>query len=163
MPRPRPTRQTKASRVGGFARREQDWALQSNLAAGEINQTFKQLRAAQIREALARREWNNHKQQMKHAAEVELFPTDERNGKKSGLALYVWMKREARGLYGQRHQFAFDVAKKAQRALQHRDLWIAEASFVPKRIPRSVGRASRGMRFGRQGGGPREAKASGRN
>ena len=39
----------QSARIAGYARREQDWALQSNAAAGEITMTFKQLRAAQIR------------------------------------------------------------------------------------------------------------------
>ena len=59
-------------------RREQDWAFQSNLAAGEITQIFKQLRAAQIREAIAEQELKNHQQQIKHAQEIEQFP--ERRG-----------------------------------------------------------------------------------
>ena len=47
------TRRARPAKIGGYARREQDWAFQSNLAAGEITQIFKQLRAAQIREAIA--------------------------------------------------------------------------------------------------------------
>ena len=34
-------------------------------------------------------------------------------------AFYTWLKREVRGMYGQVFQFAYDVAKKAERALQH--------------------------------------------
>lgn len=109
----------KAARIGSYARREQEWAFQSNLAAGEITQTLKQLRAAQIREAIAEREWKNHQQQIRHAEEIEQFLAGEKKGKKSNQALYAWMKREAKGLYGQCFQFAFDVAKKAERALQH--------------------------------------------
>ena len=37
------------AKFGSYFRREQDWIFQSNLAAGEINQIFKQLRGAQIR------------------------------------------------------------------------------------------------------------------
>jgi hypothetical protein len=107
-----------AAKIGGYARREQEWAFQSNLAAGEITQSYKQLRAAQIREAVAKREWENHQQQMRNAEEVERFLTDERTGKKTGQALYTWMRREVRGLYTQCFQFAFDVARKAERALQ---------------------------------------------
>ncbi len=40
-------------KLGTFSRREQDWTYQSNMAEGEINQVMKQLRAAQIREAIA--------------------------------------------------------------------------------------------------------------
>lgn len=110
------------AKIGTYARREQDWALQSNLAAGEISQTFKQLRAAQIREAVAEQELKNHRQQMKHAQEIERFLNaegTEKNGKKTNRSLYTWMKREVKGLYAQCFQFAFDIAKKAERALQH--------------------------------------------
>lgn len=110
------------AKIGGYVRREQDWAFQSNLAAGEITQIFKQLRAAQIREAIAELELKNHRQQMKHAEEIEQFLNgDSANpkGKKTNQALYAWMKREVKGLYAQCFQFAFDVAKKAERALQH--------------------------------------------
>ena len=112
----------RASRIDSFARRERDWALQSNLAAGEISQIFKQIRAAQIREAIAELELTNHRQQMKHAEEIERFLNEEgteKTGKKTNKALYAWMKREVKGLYSQSFQFAFDIARKAERALQH--------------------------------------------
>jgi hypothetical protein len=112
----------KASKIGSYARREQDWAFQSNLAAGEITQIFKQIRGAEIRQAIAELELKNHRQQMKHAEEIEHFLNEEgteKKGKKTNKSLYAWMKREVKGLYGQCFQFAFDVAKKAERALQH--------------------------------------------
>lgn len=115
-----------AAKIGSYARREQEWAFQSNLVAGEITQIFKQLRAAQIREAIAEREWKNHQQQIKNAQEIEQFLNgeetqigDKKHKKVSTQAFYTWMKREVKGLYGQCFQFAFDVAKKAERALQH--------------------------------------------
>ena len=122
----------KAAKIGGYARREQDWAFQSNLAAGEITQIFKQLRAAQIREAIAELELKNHRQQMKHAEEIERFLNEEgteKTGKKTNKAFYAWMKREVKGLYGQVFQFAFDIAKKAERALQH-ELGDPELSYL---------------------------------
>ena len=112
----------RASRIDGFARREREWALQSNLAAGEIAQIFKQIRAAQIREAIAEQELKSHRLQMKHAEEIERFLNEEcteKKGKKTNKALYAWMKREVKGLYSQAFQFAFDIARKAERALQH--------------------------------------------
>jgi hypothetical protein len=120
---------SKAAKIGSYARREQDWGFQSNLAAGEINQIFKQLRAAEIREFIAEREWENHKIQIRNAEEIEQFLTDERTGKKTNRAFYAWMKREVRGLYSHVFQFAFDVAKKAERALQH-ELGDPELSFL---------------------------------
>lgn len=130
-----------SAKIGSYARREQDWAFQSNLAVGEINQIFKQLRAAQIREAIAEREWTNHQQQIKNAEEIEYFLTAEKNSewkhkidtkqdpKKTNKAFYTWMKREVKGLYGQAFQFAFDIARKAERALQH-ELGNSQLSFL---------------------------------
>jgi hypothetical protein len=111
-----------AGKVAGFQRREQEWAFQSNSVAGEITQIFKQIRAAEIRQAVAELELNNHRQQMMHAEEIERFLNEEgtaQTGKQANKALYAWMKREVRGMYSQCFQFAFDTAKKAERALQH--------------------------------------------
>lgn len=111
----------RAGKFGSFARREQDWAFQSNLAAGEISQVYKQLRAAQIREAIADWELKSHRQQMANADEIDRFLNaegTERNGKKSNKALYAWLRGEVKGLYGQCYQLAFELAKKAERALQ---------------------------------------------
>jgi hypothetical protein len=119
----------RASRIASFIRREEEWAFQSNLAAGEMTHLFKQLRAAEIREAIAQREWDNHQQQLRHAQEIERFLTDERTGKKTGQALYAFLKREVRGLYNQCFQLAFDVARKAERALQH-ELGDPELRFI---------------------------------
>ena len=106
----------------------------ATLAAGEINQILKQLRAAQIREAIAEREWTTTRQQIKHAEEIEHFfkgeETRRRPSKKDhNQAFYTWMKREVKGLYSQCFQFAFDVAKKAERALQH-ELGDPRPSFI---------------------------------
>jgi hypothetical protein len=110
---------SKVAKIGGYARREQEWAFQSNVVAGDITQVFKQLRAAQIREAIAEWEWKNHQQQIVFSEEIERFLTEEKKGKKTNQAFYSWMKREVKGLYAQCFQFAFDVAKKAEHALQH--------------------------------------------
>jgi hypothetical protein len=112
----------QAGKVGGYSRREQDWVHQRNLAVGEINQVFKQIRAAQIREAVAEMELRNHRKQMEHADEIERFLNGEgmhSDGKKTNKTLYAWMKRELKGLHARAFQFAFDVARKAERALQH--------------------------------------------
>ncbi len=122
----------KSARIGTYTRREQDWSFQSNLAAGEISQIFKQLRAAQIREAIAELELKNHRQQMKHAEEIERFLNEEgteSKGKQTNKAMYAWMKREVKGLYAQCFQLSFDIAKKAERALQH-ELGNPELSYL---------------------------------
>jgi len=119
----------QAAKIGSYARREQEWAFQSNLTAGEITQIYKQLRAAQIREAIAELEWKNHQRQILFAEEIEQFLTDEKTGKTTNQAFYAWMKREVKGLYAQCFQFSFDIAKKAERALQH-ELGNPELSYI---------------------------------
>lgn len=110
---------SQAAKIGGYQRREQEWTFQRNMVASEMTQIYRQWRAAQIREALAEREWRNHQQQIRHAEEVEEFLTDPKKGKTSNVELYGWLRREVRGLYSQCFQFAYDVAKQAERALQH--------------------------------------------
>jgi len=111
-----------AARVDSFDRRRREWVFQSNLAAAEINQIYKQLRAAQLREAIAEQELTSHRKQMEHAEEIERFLNGDGtqpNGKVTNQALYAFQKREIRGMYAQCFQLAFDTAKKAERALQH--------------------------------------------
>jgi hypothetical protein len=124
----------RAARIDGFARREREWAFQSNQAAGEITQIFKQIRAAEIREAIADLELRNHREQMKHAAQIEYFLNEEganKTGKRTNKSLYAYLKREVKGLYAQCFQMAFDVARRAERALQHElgDMSLAFLQF----------------------------------
>ena len=64
---------TKAGKLGSYARRETGWTFQSNSAKGEINQILKQLRGAQIREAIAKKEYDNHQVQMANAQQIVDF------------------------------------------------------------------------------------------
>jgi hypothetical protein len=105
---------TQTAKAGSYERRQQEWTNQNNAAAGEITQLFKQLRAAQIREAMAEMDWKNHQVQIKQSEAVEHFLSD----KTTNVDFYVWMKRELKSLYGQGFQFAFNIARKAERALQ---------------------------------------------
>ena len=111
-----------AAKVGGYWRREQEWAQQSSQSTAEINQIFKQLRAAQLREAISEREFRNQQLQTKQAAEVEQFLNAEgqnAKGKAGNKALYAWSKRETRGLYTRTLALAQDLARKAETAMQH--------------------------------------------
>jgi hypothetical protein len=110
---------TKSSKLGSYDRRKENWQFDSNVAAGEISALFKQLRAAQIREAIAEREFKNHQEQIAHAKEIEDFLIEEKQGKQTNQAFYVWMKREVKGLCARCYELAFEVAKQAERALQH--------------------------------------------
>ncbi len=71
----------------------------------------------------------NQRTQIKNAQEIEYFLTGEKNPewtqkvspterKRAGRDLYTWLQREVRGLHSQAFQLAFDLARKAERALQ---------------------------------------------
>lgn len=109
---------SKTSKIGAYTRRQQEWTFQSNLAAREMNQSYKGLRAAQIRECIAQNEWKNHQKQIELAKEVEEFLADEKK-KRANKDFYLWMKRELKGLHSRCYDLAYWVAKKAERALQY--------------------------------------------
>jgi hypothetical protein len=114
----------KAGKLGSYSRRQYEWLSQSNQAKGEINQIFKQLRGAQIREAITAKEFENHQTQMQYAQEIVDFlqGKDAPPGfqvKETTTGFYAWMKREVKALYAKSFQLAFEVAKKAERGLQH--------------------------------------------
>jgi hypothetical protein len=114
-----------AGKMGSFSRREQDWAFQRKAAAGELTQLYKQFRAAEIREYIAKREHEHHIKQIQQSKDVLEFLTNEQNlrigdqRKTTTEDFYLWMKREAQGLHAKCFQFAYDVAKKAEKALHH--------------------------------------------
>lgn len=108
---------SEAARLNSFMRREQEWAHQSNAAQYEITTLYKQLRAAQIREAVTERELHNHRKQMGYAREIETFLSDERGSRGATQGLHAWMKRETRGLLGKAMEMATEVARNAQAAM----------------------------------------------
>ncbi len=126
-----------AGRLGTFSRREQDWTFQSNLAAGEMNQVMKQLRGAQIREAIAQKEFQNHQTQMAQAEDIQNFlqgtglpvGNQGQHQKTSTVGFYLWMKGALQNLYTNAFQLAFATAKKAEQALQH-ELGDSSLSYV---------------------------------
>jgi hypothetical protein len=124
---------------GAWARRREEWDLQISVANAELEQIKNQIDAANIRVAIAQQELDNHRQQMKQAEEIEYFlsgevsddgkPDSNWKKKNTNHAFYTWMKREVKGLYGQCFQFAFDIARKAERALQH-ELGNSDLSYL---------------------------------
>jgi len=109
--------------LGSYDRRQDEWNFQSNMALGEINQIFKQLRGAQIREAIAAQEYQNHLTQMQQAQDIVTFLEGQQLAgfpiKETTVDFYAWMKRETKAVYANAFQLAFEVAKKAERALQN--------------------------------------------
>jgi hypothetical protein len=126
-----------AGKLASYSRREQEWIFQSNLAAGELSQIFKQLRGAQIREAIAQNEYKNHQTQMQQAKDIENFlegtqlPVGDQGEyqKASTVGFYLWMKGAVQGLYSNAFQLAFSVAKKAEQAFQQ-ELGKPDLSYI---------------------------------
>lgn len=124
-----------AGKMASFNRREQDWAFQRKVAAGELTQLYKQFRAAEIREYIAKREHEHHLTQIQQSKDVLEFLTNEQNlrtgdqRKTTTEDFYLWMKREAQALHAKCYQFAYDVAKKAEKALQH-ELGDSDKQFI---------------------------------
>jgi len=125
---------TQASKLGSYSRRELDWTFQSNTAKGEIMQTMKQIRGAQIREAIAAKEYANHQKQMSQAQEiVDFLQGNQIDGgyqvKETTTGFYALMKRKVKALHATSFQLAFEVAKKAERALQN-ELGDSSLSYI---------------------------------
>ena len=124
-----------AGRMGSYARREQEWAFQRKAASGELTQLYKQYRSAELREYIAKREHEHHLRQIQQSKEVLEFLTNEENlrtgdrRKVTTEDFYLWMKRESQALHARSFQFAFDLAKKTEQALQY-DLGDPELRFI---------------------------------
>ena len=82
----------------------------------------------ELREHIAKREYDNHRKQIAQAKDVEDFLSNEKR-KTSTEHFYLWMKREAQGLHAQCFHFGTDVAKKAERAFRH-ELGTPDAEFI---------------------------------
>jgi Tc toxin complex TcA C-terminal TcB-binding domain/Neuraminidase-like domain/Putative peptidoglycan binding domain len=104
-----------AGRQGEYQRRQDEWTFQADLAGNELEQIDKQLTAAQIRLAVAQGELDNHDRQIANAGATDEFL----RGKFTNQDLYQWMIGQVSGLYFQSYQLAYDLAKRAERCLQH--------------------------------------------
>jgi hypothetical protein len=110
---------SQAARIASYARREQEWQFQSNSAAGDVSQFNKQVRAAQLREFIAKQDLDNHRKQIQQAEEMEAFLTGEKaSGKTTTTAYYALLRREVRGVYNACYELALETARKAEGALR---------------------------------------------
>ena len=114
-----------AGKMGGYFRRQQEWALQSNLAAGEIMQIDQQTQAAQFRVTIAQDDLSTHTQQIANAQQVQDYLT----GKYTSQQLYSWMIGQVSSLYSQLYQLAYSTAKLAEVAYQ-RELSVPESNYI---------------------------------
>lgn len=106
----------RAGLIGGWQRRRDEWVQQSKMTAEEIRQIDKQLLALEIRKVIAEKELENHRKQIESAGNVDDYL---RHLKFSGEALYGWMESQLASVYFGAYQMAVDLARRAERALQH--------------------------------------------
>ena len=116
---------SSAARIGSFVLRAHEWLLQSKLAAREMSQTDAQIATARVREGIAVKELENHRAQIAQAKEIE----DTLRTKFTNQELYNWMVGQTAATYFQAYQLAYDVAKRAERALRH-ELGLTDSNYI---------------------------------
>ncbi len=100
--------------MGGYQRRADEWHLQEQMSAKELEQIDKQIDAAKLRIAIAQRELDNHDIQIQNASAIENFMRD----KYTNQELYDWMISQVSAIYFQCYQMAYDLAKRAEKAFR---------------------------------------------
>ena len=115
----------KASILGAWDRRSDEWEFQAELASKELAQLDKQITAAEIRLQIAERELETHDRQIANAQEVDAFM----RAKYTNKDLYNWMISQISSIYFQSYQLAYDVAKRAERAFQY-ELGVTDTNFI---------------------------------
>lgn len=104
-----------AARTAGHERRADEWILQYNLAAHELMQIGRQILTSLIAESVAQHEYHNVRQQIANSQEIDQLLRD----KFTNEDLYLWMQGELSRLYYEYYRFAFDTARRAERAMKH--------------------------------------------
>ncbi|GLV54149.1 hypothetical protein KDH_09980 [Dictyobacter sp. S3.2.2.5] len=102
------------SKTAGYQRRADEWILQHNLAARELQQLGRQILTSLIAEQIAYHDYQSTQQQIANAQEVDQFLHD----KFTNEDLYLWMQGELARLYYEYYRFAFDTARKAERTMK---------------------------------------------
>ncbi len=102
---------SRASILGGYDRRFDDWKLQERLAGKEIASIDKQITAAEIRTEIAVTDLKNHEIQIENAKKTDDFM----RAKFTNKELYDWMIGQISGVYFKSYQLAHDFSKKAER------------------------------------------------
>ena len=101
----------RASILGGYDRRFDDWKLQERVAKKELAQLDKQLTAAELRLESAQSELKNHDLQIENSKKS----SDFMRSKFTNRELYDWMVGRISAVYFQSYQLAHEFAKKAER------------------------------------------------
>lgn len=101
----------RASILGGYDRRFDDWKLQERLAKKELDSISAQIGAAEIRRDIAETDLKNHDLQIENAKKTDDFMRSKFTNKD----LYTWTIGQISSVYFRAYQLAYDFAKKAER------------------------------------------------
>jgi hypothetical protein len=115
----------KAARLAQAVIREHDWVLQCNSAAAEITSIDSQRLAAEIAARAATEELQQARLSRDQSAAVLEFLS----AKYTDQELYTWMVSQVSALYFQSYQLAYDMAKKAERAMR-RELGLQDSDHI---------------------------------
>ena len=100
---------------GELERRVDDWRLQVQLATIELRQIEQQLVGAEVRIAIAEAELRNHDRQLQDARDVDQLLRTKLTSKE----LYEFSIAQLSGMYFQSYLLACELAKRAERCMQH--------------------------------------------
>jgi peptidoglycan hydrolase-like protein with peptidoglycan-binding domain len=114
-----------ATTMGSYARRKDDWDFQKSLADIDVQNATQQIAAAQIKQAIAQEESDDLDLQIQQSQAVDDFM----HAKYTNQQLYGWMVGQISTVYFQAYQLAFDMARRAQLALQV-ELGRDDLSFI---------------------------------
>lgn len=96
-----------------YRRRKEDWTFQAKQAESELKQITHQIKAAELRTAIAAADLSSLERQIEHRAqEVEYL-----RSKFTNTELYEWQARQTASLYYRAYQLALEFARKAERCL----------------------------------------------
>ncbi len=115
----------KSARLAQAVIREHDWVLQSNQAAQDIMLIDSQRAAAQLAKKVATDELASARRARDQAAAVQEYLQT----KYTGTELYDWLLTQTSALYFQAYQLAYDMAKKAERAMR-RELGTTDGDLI---------------------------------
>jgi len=104
----------RASTMGGYARRPQDWTLQQQIAQTDVDSIAEQLASANSQLQSAQQDLAVQKKSIAQNEAVEAYLS----GKFTNQALYQWMAGRLSAFYFQTYSLALDLARQAQTAYQ---------------------------------------------
>ena len=99
---------------GQHKRTVQDWELQRDMAAGEIEQLDIQIASAEIQKAISEHEMDIHKKEIENNKSIATFMKEKFSNKE----LYQWMSSQLSSMYYDAYKMAHDLAKQAEKSFQ---------------------------------------------